>query len=130
MGLEPAAQARDFDESRSPLLALRAPIHYTLNSMIRVVLPQHLRILARISGEVELDVVPPVTICAVLDAIEARYPMLCGTIRDQTTGQRRAMVRFYACEQDFSHEPPDTNLPLAVAEGKEPLLVIGAIAGG
>jgi sulfur-carrier protein len=99
--------------------------------MIRVVLPQHLRILARINaGEVQLDVEPPVTIRAVLDAVEARYPMLCGTIRDQTTGQRRAMVRFYACEQDFSHESPDTSLPDAIAEGKEPLLVIGAIAGG
>ena len=98
--------------------------------MIRVVLPQHLRILARINGEVEFDVAPPVTIRAVLDAIEVGYPMLCGTIRDQTTGQRRAMVRFYACEQDFSHEPPDTKLPDAVVEGKEPLLIIGAIAGG
>jgi hypothetical protein len=99
--------------------------------MIRVALPQHLRILARISGgEVELDVGPPVTIRAVVDAIETRYPMLCGTIRDQTTGKRRAMVRFYACQQDFSHEPPDMPLPEAVAEGTEPLLIIGAIAGG
>ncbi len=98
--------------------------------MIRVVIPQHLRILARINGEVQLDVEGPVTLRAVLDAIEARYPMLCGTIRDQTTGQRRAMVRFYACEQDLSNEPLDTALPKAVAEGKEPLLVIGAIAGG
>jgi hypothetical protein len=98
--------------------------------MIRVVLPQHLRILARINGEVELAVEEPVTIRAVLDALEARFPMLCGTIRDQTTGQRRAMVRFYACEQDFSHEPLDTSLPEPIAGGKEPLLVIGAIAGG
>jgi hypothetical protein len=99
--------------------------------MIRVVLPQHLRILARINaGEVQLDVQPPVTIRSVINAIESHYPMLCGTIRDQTTGQRRAMVRFYACERDFSHDSPDTPLPDAVAEGKEPLLVIGAIAGG
>jgi hypothetical protein len=99
-------------------------------SMIRVAIPQHLRILARVNGEVELDVESPVTIGSVLDALETRYPMLCGTIRDQTTGQRRALVRFYACEQDFSHQPIDTTLPKAVAEGKEPLLVIGAIAGG
>jgi hypothetical protein len=98
--------------------------------MIRVVLPQHLRILARIQGEVQLDVAAPVTLQAVLDALEARFPMLCGTIRDQTTGKRRAMVRFYACEQDFSNEPLNTKLPDAIAEGKEPLLVIGAIAGG
>ena len=98
--------------------------------MIRVVIPQHLRILARVSGELQLDVACPVTIKNVLDAIEARYPMLCGTIRDQTSGKRRAMVRFYACEQDFSNESPDTRLPDAVAQGKEPLLIIGAIAGG
>jgi molybdopterin synthase sulfur carrier subunit len=98
--------------------------------MIRVVIPQHLRILARINGEVQLDVEGPVTLRAVLDSLETSYPMLCGTIRDQTTGKRRAMVRFYACEQDFSNEPPDTPLPEAVVEGKEPLLVVGAIAGG
>jgi hypothetical protein len=98
--------------------------------MIRIALPQHLRILARINGDVQLDVDGPVTLQAVLDAIEARYPMLCGTIRDQTTGKRRAMVRFYACEQDLSHEPMDIKLPDAVTEGKEPLLIIGAIAGG
>jgi hypothetical protein len=98
--------------------------------MIRVVLPQHLRILARINGEVQLDVEGPVTLRAALDALEASYPMLCGTIRDQTTGQRRAFLRFYACELDFSNEPVDTELPEAVIEGKEPLLVIGAIAGG
>jgi hypothetical protein len=98
--------------------------------MIRVVLPQHLRILARVNGEVELDVPPPVTIRAVLDALEARFPMLCGTIRDQATGNRRAMVRFYACERDFSHDPPETELPKDICEGKEPLLVIGAISGG
>jgi len=98
--------------------------------MIRVVIPQHLRILARVSGEVHLDIEGPVTLRAVLDALEARYPMLCGTIRDQVSGERRAFLRFYACEQDFSNEPADTKLPDAVAEGKEPLLVIGAIAGG
>ena len=98
--------------------------------MIRVVIPQHLRILARINGEVQLDVEVPVTLRAVLDALEARYPMLCGTIRDQATGQRRAFLRFYACEQDLSNDPPDTPLPEAVATGKEPLLVVGAIAGG
>lgn len=98
--------------------------------MIRVVLPQHLRILARITGDVELDVAAPVTQRAVLDAIEARYPMLCGTIRDQTTARRRAFLRFYACETDLSNDPPDALLPDAVAAGKEPFLIIGAIAGG
>jgi hypothetical protein len=98
--------------------------------MIRIVLPQHLRILARIQGEVQLEVHGSVTQRAVLDALEARYPMLCGTIRDQSTAKRRPMVRFYACEQDLSNEPPDAPLPEAVAEGKEPYLVIGAIAGG
>lgn len=97
---------------------------------IRVVLPQHLRILARINGEVRLDVEGPATVRSVLDAIEGRYPMLCGTIRDQVTGQRRALLRFFACEQDLSNDPLDTPLPDAVAEGKEPLLVVGAIAGG
>lgn len=98
--------------------------------MIRVVLPQHLRILARVSGEVQLEVASPVTVRSILDALEARYPMLYGTIRDQVTGRRRPMVRFYACEQDFSNDSPDVELPAAVAEGKEPLLVVGAIAGG
>jgi len=98
--------------------------------MIRVVLPQHLRILARITGDIELDVTAPVTQRAVLDAIEARYPMLCGTIRDQTTAKRRAFLRFYACERDLSNDPADTPLPEAVAEGKEPFLIIGGIAGG
>jgi hypothetical protein len=98
--------------------------------MIRVELPYHLRVLGHIEGPLQLEVAPPVTLQSVLDAIEARYPMLRGTIRDQTTGQRRAMVRFYACEKDLSHEPPDTPLPDAVASGAEPLLVIGAIAGG
>jgi hypothetical protein len=98
--------------------------------MIRVVLPYHLKNLAAISGEVELDITGPVTLRSVLDAVEARYPMLRGTIRDHTTGHRRAFLRFYACEQDFSNDPPDTPLPDAVVSGAEPFLVIGAIAGG
>ena len=98
--------------------------------MIRVVLPFHLRTLARVEGEVELEVNGPVTQRSVLDALEARYPMLCGTIRDHVTLQRRAFVRFFACEEDLSHESPDTPLPEAVASGAEPFLVIGAIAGG
>jgi len=98
--------------------------------MIRVVLPYHLKALARISGEVQLDVDGSATQRAVLDALEARYPMLCGTIRDQVTHERRPYVRFFACEQDFSNEPPDVPLPDAVATGAEPLLVVGAIAGG
>jgi hypothetical protein len=98
--------------------------------MIRVVLPYHLKALAGVTGEVQLEITGPVTLRAVLDALEARYPVLCGTIRDQTTGQRRPMLRFYACEQDLSHEPPETPLPAAVASGDEPLLMIGAIAGG
>jgi len=98
--------------------------------MIRVVLPFHLRTLARVDGEVELEVNGPVTQRSVLDALEARYPMLCGTIRDHVTQQRRAFVRFFACEEDLSHESPDAPLPEAVASGAEPFLVIGAIAGG
>ena len=98
--------------------------------MIRVVLPFHLRTLARVEGEVELDVKGPVTQSSVLDALEARYPMLRGTIRDHVTHKRRAFVRFFACEEDLSHEPPDTPLPDAVASGAEPYLIIGAIAGG
>ena len=98
--------------------------------MIRVVLPFHLRTLARVDGEVTLEVNGPVTQRAILDALEARYPMLCGTIRDHVTQQRRAFVRFFACEEDLSHEPPDAPLPEAVASGTEPFLVIGAIAGG
>ena len=98
--------------------------------MIRVVLPAHLRILARIDDEVQLDVVGPVTRATVLDALEARFPMLRGTIRDQVTGDRRAFLRFFACQVDLSHEPADTLLPDAVANGKEPYLIIGAIAGG
>jgi hypothetical protein len=98
--------------------------------MIRVILPFHLRTLAHVEGEVELDVESPVTQRSVLDALEARYPMLCGTIRDHVTQQRRPFVRFFACEEDLSHELPDTPLPDAVAIGKEPFFVIGAIAGG
>jgi hypothetical protein len=98
--------------------------------MIRVVIPYHLKMLAQISGEVQLEVNGPVTVRSVLDALEARYPMLRGTIRDHTTGERRPMLRFFACEQDFSNEPPNTPLPDAVASGAEPLLVVGAIAGG
>jgi sulfur-carrier protein len=98
--------------------------------MIRVLLPFHLRTLARVDGEVELEVNGPVTQRSVLDALETRYPMLCGTIRDHVTQQRRAFVRFFACEEDLSHESPDAPLPEAVASGAEPFLVIGAIAGG
>jgi hypothetical protein len=98
--------------------------------MIRVVLPAHLRTLARIAGEVQLEINGPVTQRTVLDALEARYPMLGGTLRDYVTGQRRPFVRFFACEEDLSHESPDTPLPDAVANGTEPFLVVGAIAGG
>ncbi len=98
--------------------------------MIRVVLPFHLRTLAKIEGNVLVDAPAPVTIPVVLDAIEARYPMLRGTIRDHVTKQRRPFIRFFACEQDFSNDPADTPLPEAVVSGKEPLLVVGAMAGG
>ena len=98
--------------------------------MIRVILPKHLRTLAQVQGEVELGVERPVTQRSVLDALEARYPMLRGTIRDHGTQQRRAFLRFFACHEDLSHESPDAPLPEAVANGKEPLLIIGAIAGG
>jgi len=98
--------------------------------MIRIVLPTHLRKLARVDGEVTLDVDGRVTQGAILDALEARYPMLRGTIRDQVTQRRRPFVRFFACEQDLSHEPPDAPLPDAVTTGREPFLVVGAMAGG
>lgn len=98
--------------------------------MIRVVLPGHLRNLARISGEVRLEVAAPVTQRLVLDALEARHPVLRGTIRDQQTGRRRAFIRFFACEEDVSNESPDTPLPTQVAAGTEPFLVVGAMAGG
>jgi sulfur-carrier protein len=98
--------------------------------MIRVVLPAHLRTLARVGGEVTLEVADPVTQRSVIDALEAHYPMLRGTIRDQVTQQRRAFVRFFACEQDLSHESPDAPLPDAVTTGAEPFLIVGAMAGG
>jgi molybdopterin synthase sulfur carrier subunit len=98
--------------------------------MTRVVLPAHLRTLAQAGGEVELNLEGPVTQRAILDALEARYPMLRGTLRDYSTGRRRPFVRFFACGQDLSHEPPDTPLPASVATGDEPFLVVGAVAGG
>jgi len=98
--------------------------------MIRVVLPQHLRTLAHVDGEVELRVEGQVTQRSILDALEARYPMLRGTIRDHVTRDRRPFIRFFACEQDLSHESPDAALPEAVATGAEPFLIVGAIAGG
>jgi molybdopterin synthase sulfur carrier subunit len=98
--------------------------------MIRVVLPAHLRTLAHVDGEVKLQVEGEVTQRSVLNALEARYPMLCGTIRDHATQQRRAFVRFFACAEDLSHESPDARLPDSVANGSEPFLVIAAIAGG
>ena len=98
--------------------------------MIRVVLPAHLRTLAHVDAEVKLDVEGRVTLGSVLDALEACYPILRGTIRDHATQKRRAFVRFFACEQDLSHEPPDTPLPDAVAVGAEPFRVVGAMAGG
>jgi sulfur-carrier protein len=98
--------------------------------MIRVVLPTHLRTLAHVKGEVKLDVEGQATQRSVLDALEASYPMLRGTIRDQVTQERRAFLRFFACEQDLSHEQPDTPLPDAVSSGAEPFLIVGAMAGG
>jgi hypothetical protein len=98
--------------------------------MIRVILPQHLRTLAHVGAEVQLEVEGPVTQRSVLDTLEARYPMLRGTIRDHITQQRRPFLRFFACEEDLSHESPDAPLPDAIASGKEPFLIIGAIAGG
>jgi sulfur-carrier protein len=98
--------------------------------MIRVLLPAHLRTLARLQGEVTLEVKQPVTIQAILDALETHYPMLQGTIREHVTHRRRPFVRFFACEQDFSHVSPDTPLPVAVASGAEPFLIVGAMAGG
>lgn len=98
--------------------------------MIRVELPAHLRTLARLNGEVELQVEGPATPSAILNALEARYPMLRGTIRDHVTQQRRPFVRFFACAQDVSHEPPDTPLPDAITQGTEPFMIVGAMAGG
>ena len=102
----------------------------TTASHIRVELPQHLRTLARIGIEVTLVIPAPVTIAAVLDVLEARYPMLRGTIRDHVTHKRRDFLRFFACQQDLSHDPADTPLPAAVVSGAEPLIILGAIAGG
>ena len=98
--------------------------------MIRIVLPAHLRTLACVHGDVELPVTDQVTQRSVLDALEARYPVLCGTIRDHRDGRRRAFIRFFACERDLSHEPPDAPLPGPVASGAEPYLIVGAMAGG
>src|SRR2546423_7384932 len=98
--------------------------------MIRIILPAHLRTLARVEGEVTLEVKGQVTLRSVLDALEERYPMLRGTIRDHVTKERRAFLRFFACEEDLSHESPDSPLPDSVVSGKEPLLVVGAVAGG
>jgi len=98
--------------------------------MIRVALPTHLRTLAHVDGEVQLEVQGAVTQRSVLDALEAAYPMLCGAIRDHVTLKRRPFIRFFACEEDLSHEPPDAPLPEAVVSGREPFLVVGAIAGG
>lgn len=97
---------------------------------IRVMLPAHLRNLARVGAEVTLEVAAPVTIASVLDALETRYPVLCGTIRDHDTLRRRAFIRYFACEEDLSHHPPETPLPEPVLAGREPLIVLGAIAGG
>lgn len=98
--------------------------------MIRVVLPYHLRTLSRVEGEVQLDVAEPVTVTTVLDALEARYPMLRGTVRDHGTLKRRPFVRFFACKEDLSLEPPDTKLPAEITSGAEPFLIVGAMAGG
>jgi sulfur-carrier protein len=98
--------------------------------MIRVVLPFHLRTLARITGEVQLDIAPPVTQRALIDALEAAHPVLRGTIRDHGADKRRPMIRFYACQEDLSNDPPDAPLPAQVVSGKEPFLVVAAIAGG
>lgn len=99
-------------------------------ALIRVVLPQHLRTLAKVDGEVVLAVKAPVTPCSILDALEAMYPMLCGTMRDHVTRERRPMVRFFANEEDVSHQPPGAPLPHVIASGSAPFLIVGAIAGG
>lgn len=114
--------------SPSPESSLSSP-SYEFN-MVRVVIPPHLRNLAQVRGDVELEVSSPVTQRTVLDALEARYPMLRGTIRDHGTQLRRPFLRFFACEEDLSHESPDAPLPDTVAEGTEPLIILGAIAGG
>jgi sulfur-carrier protein len=106
----------------------RLPVHMSFK--VRVILPFHLRNLAKVQGEVQIEVPAPVTQRSVLDALEAQYPALCGTIRDHGTLKRRPFIRFFACEEDLSHESPDAPLPDAVADGKEPFMVVGAIAGG
>ena len=106
------------------------PPHFSAGVAVRVVLPAHLKALARVSGEVTVDVEGPVTPASVLDALEDRYPVLRGTIRDRVTGRRRSLVRFYACQEDLSHEPVDNPLPPEVVAGSEPFLVVGAMAGG
>jgi sulfur-carrier protein len=98
--------------------------------MVRILLPQHLQTLARVSGEVQVEVAGPITLGAVLDALERAYPTLQGTIRDHTTRERRAFVRFFACQEDVSHDPPDVSLPEAIVNGAEPFLIVGALAGG
>jgi molybdopterin converting factor small subunit len=98
--------------------------------MIRVVIPAHLRTLAQVSGEVQLDITGEPTVLSLLDALEVRFPMLRGTVRDQVTKERRPFVRFFACEEDYSHKPPETPLPQAVLTGAEPFLIVGAMAGG
>ena len=98
--------------------------------MIRVVLPYHLRTLARVEGEVQLELPAPITIGSMLDALEARFPVLCGTIRDHSTLRRRPFIRFFACREDLSLDPPDTPLPAAVLDGSEPFCIVGAMAGG
>ena len=101
-----------------------------ITSQVRIVLPYHLKNLAKTTTEVTVEVADPVTPRSILDALESRYPVLCGTIRDHVTHQRRPLLRFFACEQDFSHASPDTLLPSAVASGVEPFLIVGAVAGG
>ncbi len=98
--------------------------------MIRVVLPMHLKTLAKVGGEVSVDVPGPATVAAILDALEQAYPTLRGTIRDRLTKKRRPLVRFFACEEDLSHDPPDAELPEAIGSGAEPFLIVGAVAGG
>jgi sulfur-carrier protein len=129
IGLEPDAQAKGsrFDTFS---LACASGSEHKLNMPIRIVIPYHLKLLAQVTGEVQVEVAEPVTLKAALDALEAQYPMLCGTSRDHVTSQRRAFLRFFACERDFSNDPPETLLPAKVANGEEPLLVVGAIAGG
>ena len=116
----------------SALRAIASEWEFMVDAMnvIRVQIPYHLRTLARVEGDVTVEVSTPVTVRSVLDALEARYPMLCGTIREHDTLQRRPFLRFFACEEDWTHQSPDAPLPEAVRSGREPLLIIGAIAGG